>query len=214
MVKATIEYDFQENPSKALENNGAKCHVRIQNSQTVTSEEICERLKATTTITNVDFQAVLAGLEDLIADELASGNAVSLGNLCRFEPILGTKEKCNGTEKGNAIQLKKVTVRPAKWLTKTVGDNLRPCKRVYAERSSKIEEEELLTWLTEHFKTNGFVKRIQLEKGLGLKRSLASKYMHKLVADGMLLHPEHGNDPLYYPSDKITHLACGEGCEE
>ena len=213
MIKATIEYDFQENPSKAVENDGARCHVRIQNNQTVTSEEISERLKTSSTLSNVDFQAVLAGLEDVIAEELACGNAVSLGNLCRFEAILGTQDKCDGSEKGNAIQLKKVRVRPSRWLTKTVRENLRPCKRTHAKHSPKIGVEDVLAWMTEHFKTNSFVKRIQLEKGLGLTRSLAAKYVRELVSDGILLHPEKGNDPLYFPSEKLSLLAHPEGVE-
>ncbi len=205
MKKATIEYDFQENPSKAIEQNGAKCHIRIQNNQIITEDDICERLQKSSTVTNVDFHAVLSGLEVIITDELARGNVVSLGEICRFEPILGTKEKCKGTEKGDAIQLKTVRVRPSRLLVEQTRERLHPCSRVHAKRSPKIDEEKVLSWLSTYFKTNNFVRRVELEKELGLTRSLASKYLHKLVADGKLLHPGCRNDSLYYPSLDFFH---------
>ena len=200
MKKATIEYDFQENPSKAIDQNGSKCHVRIQNNQTITLKEIGERLQQSSTLTNVDLKAVMEGIVMVISDELSQGNAVFLDDLCRLEPILGTKEKCKGTEKGNAIQLKTVRVRPAKSLVDRVDANLRPCSRVHAKRSPKMTEATLCTWLSDYFKSNEFVRRIILEKELGLTRSLASKYLHQLVTEGKLLHPGSANDSLYYPS--------------
>lgn len=200
MKKATIEYDFQENPSKAIDNNGSKCHVRIQNNQTITIKEIGERLQRSSTLTNIDLMAVMTGIEDVVIDELSQGNAVSLGGICRLEPILGTKNKCKGTEKGNAIQLKTIRIRPVKSLVEKVGASLCPCTRVHAKRSQKVTPDELCSWLADYFQSHEFLRRSIIEKELGLTRSLACKHLHELVAEGKLLHPGAANDPFYYPS--------------
>ena len=197
---ATIEYDFQENPSKAIDQNGSKCHVRICNGQTITDKEIGEHLQESSTLTEIDVVGVLTGLEKIITTELAKGNTVSLGKLCRFEPVLGTSGKCQGTEKGNAIRLKNVRIRPAKQLLEKVQESLRPCTRVHVKHSPKITIEEVCKWLTIYFKTHESVKRLDLEKELGLTRSLAGKYIHQLKEEGKLLHPGAINEPNYYPS--------------
>ena len=200
MKKTTIEYDFQENPSKAIDQNGSACHIRIQNSQTITLEEIADRLQRTSTVTGVDFAAVMTGLEDVIIDELSQGNSVSLDGICRLEPILGTKDKCKGTEKGNEVLLKSVRIRPAKSLVERVETNLSPCTRVHVKRSPKLSEGELCDWLSVYFKSNSFIRRVVLEQELGFTRSLACKLLHQLVKEGKLLHPGPTNDSLYYPS--------------
>ena len=202
MKKATIEYDFQENPCNTINKKGSRYHVRIHNNQIITLNEICERIQKSSTVSNADFHAVIVGLEEVIADELAQGNVVSFGDICRFEPILTTEDTCNGSEKGNAIQLKTVRIRPLKPLVEQVSAKLRPCARVHAKRSPKMTTEELGSWLAEYFKTNPFVRRVVLEKELGFTHSLANKYLHQLVKDGVLLHPGAINDPLYYPAPK------------
>lgn len=196
---ATIEYDFHENPSKAIDSNGAKCYVCICNGQTITDKEIGERLQESTTITAIDMAGVMAGLENVITAELAKGNTVSLGNLCRFEPVLGTAGKCQGTEKGNAIKLKNVRIRPAKQLLDNVQTALYPCTRVHVKHSPKINIDDVCEWLTVYFKTHESVKRKVLEEELGLTKSLAGKYIHQLKEEKKLLHPGAANDPNYYP---------------
>ena len=206
MQKATIEYDFQENPSKAVDNNGSQYYVRIQNNQMITEKEIGQRLQTLSTITEIDVTAVLAGMEKIIAEELAKGNTVSLGQLCRFEPTLGTVGKCNGTEKGNVIRLKKINVRPAKLLVDMVEANLAPCKRVHVKHSPKVDKEAVCEWLTEFFQTHQSVRRVDLEEGLGLTRSLAGKYVHQLKLERKLLHPGVANDSHYFPGPHfLTH---------
>ena len=199
MKKDTIEFDFQENPSKAVDHNGAKYHVRIHNNQTITKKDICKRLQKETTVTDVDFSAVITGIERIVVTELSQGNAVSIDGICRFEPILGTNGKCNGTERGSSIRLKTVRVRPAKSLIEDVEASLYPCSRMHAKRSPKITKEELIDWLTDYFKSHTMIRRSVLEEELDMTRSLASKHLRLLVDENILLHPGYRNDYCYYP---------------
>lgn len=203
MNKAIIEYDFQDTPSKAVDQHGSKCYVRIHNSRMITEKEIGERLQASSTITEVDVAGVLAGLERIISEELAKGNTVNLGKICRFEPVLGTSGKCKGTEKGNAIRLKNIRIRPTKSLVEKVETTLQPCTRIHAKHSPDMNMEKVCDWLSTYFTTHESVKRIVLEQELGLTRSLAGKYMHQLKKEGKLLHPGAANEANYYPSPEF-----------
>ena len=202
MTGKIINYDFYENPNQNGTNIQSKYHLRINNNQVVDLEQLSERLQKTSTASLPDIMAVVTGIRQIMVDELSQGNTICIDGICRIEPILGVADGgCEGNERGNTVQLKTLRAHAVKSLIKDVKDNLRPCSHRHASHSPVLSEDAVFEWLTEHFKTNSFIKRHQLEEKFGLTRYMATKYLNLFVSNGKLYHPGMKNDSLYLPMD-------------
>ena len=200
MKTSVINYDFYENPSQSVVNHGAKFHIRIRNYELIDLNEIGDRLVRSSTATKIDVAAVITGIREVIVDELSKGNVISIDGICKIEPILGVVDGvCNGTEKGNQIQLKALRTHTVKSLVEDVKTRLKPCSRMRGKHSPGMSETEVADWLEEFFKTHEFVSRRQLEEGLGLTHYMASKFLKRFVTDGKLYRPGRQTDSLYMP---------------
>lgn len=198
----TINYDFYENPSQAVANNGAKYHIRINNRQVIDLEGLGRQLEQRTTAKMPDIVLVITGLRQIIKEELEQGNAICLDGICRIEPILGVKdEECEGREYGKSIQLKTLRAQAVKSLIQDVRGGLAQCQYKESTHSNRISEEEVTEWLVDHFKSHSTVSRLQLEQQLGLSRYMAAKFLKKFMADGKLYRPGIKNYSVYMPSE-------------
>ena len=196
----TINYDFYENPSQAVANNGAKYHIRINNRQVVDLDGLGRQLEQRTTAKMPDIMLVVTGLREIIKEELEQGNSVCLDGICRIEPILGVKDEgCEGREYGKSIHLKTLRAHAVKSLIQDVRGGLGHCQFKEATHSKKVSEEEVVEWLTDYFKKESTVCRRQLEEKFGLSRYMAMKILKKFVADGKLYRPGLKNDSVYMP---------------
>ena len=200
MKGRTINYDYYENPSQDVTSNTSKFHLRINNKQVIDLEQIGERLQKISTASLPDIMAVVTGIRQIMIDELSQGNTISLDGICRVEPILGVAEGgCEGNERGNTVQLKTLRAHAVKSLINEVKDNLKPCSHQHGSHSPVLSTDDMCEWMTEHFKTNSFIKRRQLEEKFGLTRYMATKYLNQFVSEGKLYHPGMKNDSLYLP---------------
>lgn len=200
MKSKTINFDFYDNPSQAVANKGAKFHVRILNNRVVDLKELGERIAQYTTGSEADVMLVMTGLRQVIVEELAGGNAVSIDGICRIEPTLGVVSgSCEGNEKGNSIQLKTLRSHAVKSLIEDVREKLHPCSRKQASHSHGISEIETYGWLTEFFQTHAEVSRHDVEEGLGLTRYMTTKYLNRFMSEGKLRCPFKGSKSIYVP---------------
>ena len=196
----TINYDFYDNPSQAVANNGAKYHIRINNRQVIDLDNLGTQLERRTTAKMPDIMLVMTGLRQIIKEELSQGNTVCLDGICRIEPILGVKDEfCEGNEHGSAIQLKTLRAHAVKSLVEEVKGELSHCQYKESTHSNKVSETEVRNWLSEHFKSEPTVARRQLEEQLGVSRYMATKYLNRFVSEGRLFHPGLKNDSVYLP---------------
>lgn len=200
MKSKTINYDFYENPSQAVANNGSKYHIRILGGRVVGMKDLAERIAKSTTGSEADVMLVMTALRQVIVEELAGGNSVSIDGICRIEPTLGvTDGVCEGNERGNSIQLKTLRSHAVKSLIEDVRSKLAHCSHKSATHSCNISELEAYGWLTEYFATHTEISRREVEEGLGLTRYMATKYMNKFVADGKLRCPLKGCKSVFVP---------------
>ena len=196
-----IQFDFYENPSKAVENKGAKYHARINNNVTFNLQDLIERLQRETTVTDVDIVAVLTGVKTAITDELAHGNVVSLDGICKLEPILGKREgNMTGKENGSEIGIKNVKVRPYKSLVEEIRNKQKPCSLTRVMHSAVLDYTQVKERLTQHFKKNDYINRPEIEKMFGLTRYKATMLLKRLVEEKELTHPGNSKDSLYFPA--------------
>ena len=200
MEKSTIKFDFHKNPKNAFSNQQDAYHVRINDNQIVTLDEICEVLEQSTTVTRADIHAVVIGIKDILRAELASGNAVNLDGICKIEPQLGTIDGvCTGKESGGQITLKGLKALPSKSLVDDVRIRLKPCERQRVLHSADLNEEEIRQALKAYFADHTYITRAELESYLGVTRYKANRYLNLCVERGYLSHPGGAHSPLYYP---------------
>lgn len=202
MKGKTINYDFYENPSQAVANNGAKYHIRINNNEVIDLKRIGEQLEKRTTGKMPDLMLVITGIRQIIKEELSQGNTVSIDGICRIEPILGVADGvCEGNERGNCVQLKTLRAHVVKSLIEEVKGSLKPCQHKKVNHSPKIALDDVCKWLAEYFTKESAVSRRQLEEQFGLSRYMAIKYLNQLMEAGKLYRPGRKNDSLYMPVD-------------
>lgn len=200
MKGKTINYDFYSNPSKAVENNGSKYHIRILDCKTVGMKDLAERIANFTTGSEADVMLVMTALRQVIINELSKGNSVSIDGICKISPSLGVKDGvCKGTEKGNSIQLQKLNSVVVKSLFEDVRAKLEPCSHKGATHSSGISEMQTYHWLTEFFKTHTEVSCREVEEGFGLTHYMANKHLSQFVSEGKLRCPLKGCKTIYVP---------------
>ena len=83
---------------------------------------IARKLSGKSTLTRTDIVAVISGLVDLVAEELADGKVVRLGNLGTFRISLSSRGEDTAEEvNSNSIRSSKVLFRPASFFEETLG---------------------------------------------------------------------------------------------
>lgn len=194
----TIEYDFYENPEKSSEFQKSKYHIRICNRQTVDTDGIVKNISRKCTLTPTDIHAVIVAFQDEIAFQLRQGKIVRLDGLCQFDISLAPSSGvCTGQETGPDIVLKSVNINPDKKLTDTVRDNL--CRRVKSigKHSKDISEQDIISRMTEYFKTHRTITRLQLQNICSITRYMANLYINRFLSEGRLENIGYKNHPVY-----------------
>lgn len=196
-----IKFDFYKNPDNRTESMKSQYHVRICNRQSVSTQEIVNRINKMSTLTAIDIKAVITAFQDEIAFHLGQGKTVRLEGLCDFSITLTTKGNvCTGEENASDIVLKSVNIVPQKGFTEKVKENLCEMEKVEGKHSGRPSETEIDNILTEYFRQKKTVTRAKLQDLCQLTKYMSISHIKRLVAEGKLVNIGFKNHPLYVPA--------------
>ena len=197
----SIEYDFYRNPN-SQGTNKKRYHARVVSSDRITTDELAEEIQNECSLTITDVKAVLIALGDKLAKHLGDGSKVHLEGIGYFQVNLQCKEEVCTTRsvRSENVEFKSVSYRADNELKKHL-------KKQKIQRSQtkihsvEMTEEEIDQKLTDYFKTNDTLTRIQFEVLCTQVKSTAHRILQKLVKDGKLKNVSTKQHPVYMPDN-------------
>lgn len=138
-MKRAVTYSVVERKDPKLPDMPGKFYAQAQSRGTANIRELSERIQQECTVTRADVMAVLTAFEHVIADSLANGEIVRLGDLGSFQISLSsegveTKEKFNPS----LITKRRILFRGGKTLSNTLATL--DFEKVLAKKEKQSEE--------------------------------------------------------------------------
>lgn len=134
---------------------------------------------------------VVTFLEDVLAEYLAAGYNVKLGNIGTFSATL-TSRKVTAKEeiRAKSIHFDNVSFRAAKELKKAVSQQMKLERvspyRAFKTSSNEYSPEERFQLLSNYLDTNGYITRSQYSELTGLLKTKAAGELRKWYQEGKI----------------------------
>lgn len=148
-MKRAVTYSVVEKKDPKLPDMPGKFYAQAQARGTANIRELSERIQQECTVTRADVMAVLTAFEHVIAESLANGEIVRLGDLGSFQISLSsqgaeTKEKFTSS----LITKRRILFRGGKTLSNTLAtldfEKVLPYKEKQSEEVTEPEAESEL----------------------------------------------------------------------
>ena len=181
-----VYYDYYKTTG-VLEDT-ASYHVRIVESSTTRSQDLCEKIQQSTTLTTADLKGALAALSGALVTELKQGSHVHIEGLGYFS--LSLKGEIVTDAQGQP-QFKKPGVRtvlfhPEEGLLNRFYDTVFTAARHSGHHSIEQTEGELLAVADELLADRPFFTARQFVTRSGLTRATAYRRLQALLQSGQL----------------------------
>ena len=190
-------YDLYETPD--VQNTGEKqpLHARIVPSGTYSKKDFIERVSRHQPFPHNIIEGVLGAVVDELAEALADGYIVELGELGHFSISL----KCTQKEiRAESIRFDNVHLRTSKEFKKKIKREIE-LERVENSKvkthDTKISIEDRLQMLQEFLKKNGGITRIEYSRLTGLPRLKAIDDLNAFIKEGTLRKRGAGRTVFY-----------------
>ena len=178
----------------------------VANSQLCTTDQICQKISASSTMSPADVKGVLEALSGILSDRLSAGDRVHLEGIGYFTPELKSERAITDAEAklvARSLKLSGVRFLPQKRLVNTLRD-------VAFRRTAHPLNQNLL-WSDDQvvermrrymIETDiSFVNRRQLQTVTGFSRTYCITLLKRLVANGRLLCHGAAQFPYYTIAD-------------
>ncbi|MBS4812451.1 MAG: HU family DNA-binding protein [Phocaeicola sp.] len=200
-----IKFDLFENPVKEGVSS-PKLHAKVITKDVVTTREIREAIHKKCTASPADVAAVITALNDELYEKLSDGYAVHLEGIGYFSLSL----KCAPNINPKYITVPEIYVRSVKFTPdKELASRFKGVKferSVDSSRhSSKMDAEEIKQKLTEFFTESSFLQRHDFQRLTGFNQSKATRYIRRLVEDGVLKNVGSKFQPVYVKNNNSVH---------
>jgi predicted histone-like DNA-binding protein len=199
----TINYDIYENPSQNKDKK--RYHVRVANSNSITYEEVKEKLSHSSSVTPGDIDAVITGVCDLIVKELSNGMRVSLGELGYFSPSIQAPSVDNPKEiNASKIRLKGINYRNTSSLLHRLQSETQMERARVKIHSERLSTEEIENRLKEFFKEHDNIGLREFKALMNLTESTAVRRLRELCkgTSPVLKHIGTRNSSMFILADK------------
>ena len=196
-----VKFDLFENPVKEGVSS-PKLHAKVITKDVITTHEIRESISKKCTVAPADVAAVITALNDELYEKLSNGYAVHLEGIGYFSLSL----KCTPDINPKYITASDIRVRSIKFTPdKELADRFKEVKfersTDSSRHSSKMDDEELKQKLAEFFAGHSFLQRRDFEQLTGFNQSKATRYIRRLVEEGVLKNVGSKFQPVYVVED-------------
>ena len=192
-----IEYDLYENPGK--DGDGSqRLHAKVVTKNVVTTKNLRENITRKCTATPADVAAVLTAISDELYDALSNGYSVHIDGLGYFSLSLSCNSEIGSGNMDNVdVWVRGIKFVPEKvFVEKFETANLVRVKDE-SRHSEKITDEEVMKRLETYFAKNQYMQRTDFEELTGFNLSKSSRYIKRLVDDGVLKNIASKFHPVY-----------------
>jgi predicted histone-like DNA-binding protein len=176
----------------------ATLHPRLSGNGSLTEEDVVKTLSARNGLSTGAVAGVLAGLVDILKENLTEGRTVHVGDLGFFSPALCTTERItqNTPRKVEKINVCGVNFRAEKALVNALGraDFQRTKNPIH---STSLTDEDIEEGFKCLFAENRFITRIQVQDYFNLTTSTACRLVKRLVTEHKLVNVGSKNSPIY-----------------
>ena len=195
-----LQYDIYS--IKNAEGNGkTRKYARLVLNDTMTAEELKEKIHDRCSLTKGDVTAVLSELHDIAVQAFSAGRRIYIPELGYFSLSLGLEIPEDNPDKkitGKEVRLRGINFRPEASLMKEVERNIHFYRSEYTSRSTNYNEEKLWKKLLEYFEQNRYITVKWMRIEFGLTRYMAQKWIDHFVEKGMLVKDGTPRSPTYF----------------
>ena len=136
-------------------------------------------------------QGVVTFLEDVLAEYLASGYNVKIGNIGTFSASLKSRKVTSKEEiRAKSIHFDNVKFKAAKELKKSIGKQMKlervEAYRAFKTSSNEYTAEERFELLTDYLQKNGFITRTNYSELTGLLKTKAAIELRTWYQEGKI----------------------------
>lgn len=192
-----IEYDLYENPGKEV-GDSPRLHAKVVTKNVVTTKNLRENITRKCTATPADVAAVLTAISDELYDALSNGYSVHIDGLGYFSLSLSCNSEIGSGNMDNVdVWVRGIKFVPEKvFVEKFETANLVRVKDE-SRHSEKITDEEVMKRLETYFAKKQYMQRTDFEELTGFNLSKSSRYIKRLVDDGVLKNIASKFHPVY-----------------
>ena len=183
-------YDLYETPDPNDTGEKQPLHARIVPSGTYSKKDFIERVSRHQPFPHNIIEGVLGAVVDELAEALADGYIVELGELGHFSISLKCTHKVMTKKeiRAESIRFDNVHLRTSKEFKKNSNEKT---------HNAKISIEDRLQMLQEFLKKNGGITRIEYSRLTGLPRLKAIDDLNTFIKEGTLRKRGAGRTVFY-----------------
>lgn len=191
-----IQFEFYKNPKQEEE---VSYHPRVVNFQHVTTRRLAEEIHSATTFGTAEVEAMLMELSRCMGNHLHEGERVHLDGIGYFQITLQTTEPVHTpTAHADKVKFKTASFQADKDLKgELMSAHVR--RSQYKPHSASLSEEEIDKELTAYFATHQVLTRTAMQSACYFTKSMASRHLRRLKAEGKLQNLGKPTQPIYVP---------------
>ena len=189
-----MKYSLKEMPQQmgVIRPGADKYYVRFKVDGTLNADELAERAALGSTFSAIEIKAALMQVARAMAEALADGYRVEVGEIGSFSPKAKTlttssPDKINGRN----VELEGLTFRPKRELIKEISDRIETVERVsdgFVPEKSRLTKEQRLRKVSEiAHDNNGEITISLYAAATGVSRSTAQKELAEAYKKGKIV---------------------------
>lgn len=192
-----IEYDLYENPGK--DGTGSqRLHAKVVTKNVVTTKNLRENITRKCTATPADVAAVLTAISDELYDALSDGYSVHIDGLGYFSLSLSCNSEAGSRNMDNVdVWVRGIKFVPEKVFVEKFGTANLVRVKDESRHSEKMSDDEVMKRLETYFAKCQYMQRSDFEELTGFNLSKSSRYIKRLVDDGVLKNISSKFHPVY-----------------
>ena len=154
-------------------------------------KDILKHASMHTGLNAATVQGVVTFLEDVLAEYLASGYNVKLGNIGTFTASLKSRKVTSKEEiRAKSISFDNVRFKATKELKRNIGQQMRlervETYRAFKTSSDKYSADERFQLLKKHLDKNGYITRSEYSELTGLLKTKAASELRSWYQEGKI----------------------------
>lgn len=192
-----IEYDLYENPGMEG-GDSPRLHAKVVTKDVMTTKNLCEYITMKCTATPADVAAVLTAISDELYDALSDGYSVHIDGLGYFSLSLSCNSEAGSRNMDNVdVWVRGIKFVPEKVFVEKFGTANLVRVKDESRHSEKMSDDEVMKRLETYFAKSQYMQRSDFEKLTGFNLSKSSRYIKRLVDDGVLKNISSKFHPVY-----------------
>lgn len=187
----TAQYDLKKSVRPKGKEDETVLYPKIVPYGTKTLKDILKHAQMHSGMNAATIQGVVTFLENVIAESLADGYNVKLGNIGTFTATLKSRKVASKEEiRAKSIHFDNVHFKASKELKKEISRQMKLERvekyRAFKTSSDEYTPEERFQLLTDYLEKNGYITRTQYSELTGVLKTKASIELRKWYQEGRI----------------------------